>query len=317
VSGLARLGASSCGVWTRREALEVLSAGQVDALVRANTWQVPWRGVYADAGHVLDAEQRAWAAVLAAGGAVSGSGGRRLRAVASGRTAARLWRVPLIDDEDPATGADDHRFDDVTVDRNLVRQEHAGRCLVPQRSSLGRDDVVQLSSGLWVTTPGRTLLDCALLLTAQALVCAVDAALHRHLVRRDELRPPPRRPGAALLRSAVSSADARAESPPETLARLLLLPRLPGLEPQVELFDHAARLIARFDLGDREARLAVEADGKAGHAGAAMVAKDRRRDRRTEALGWHTERVTWWELRREPAALVRRVVADAATLQRR
>ena len=62
---LMRLGAWSCGVWTRREALAVLSQGQVDALVRTGTWQVPWRGVYADAGHVLDPEQRAWAAVLA------------------------------------------------------------------------------------------------------------------------------------------------------------------------------------------------------------------------------------------------------------
>ena len=309
MSGLARLGATSCGVFTRREALGVLSAGQIDALVRAGTWQVLWRGVYADAGHVLDAQQRAWAAVLAAGGAVDGCGGRRLRAVASGRTAARLWRLPLVDDEDPATGAYDHRLDDVTVDRNLVRQRYGGRWLIPQRSVLARNDVLQLPSGLWVTTPVRTLLDCALLLTPTALVCAVDAALHRHLVRRVDLVPPPHRPGAARLRAAESLADGRAESPPETLARLLLRPQLPDLEPQVELFDAAARLVARFDLGDRRVRLAVEADGKAAHAGAAMVAKDRRRDRRTEALGWHTERVTWWELRCHQAAFVRRVVA--------
>jgi very-short-patch-repair endonuclease len=115
----------------------------------------------------------------------------------------------------------------------------------------------------------------------------------------------------------VALADARAESPPETLARLLLRPQLPGLEPQVELFDQTARIVARFDLGDRRVRLAVEADGKVAHAGAAMVAKDRRRDRRTEALGWHTERVTWWELRCEQAAFVRRVVTVHADLAAR
>ena len=49
------LGLRSCGVWTRSQALEVLGRGQVDALVRSRTWQVPWRGVYADAGHDLDA----------------------------------------------------------------------------------------------------------------------------------------------------------------------------------------------------------------------------------------------------------------------
>ena len=312
MSGPAQLGASSRGIWTRRQALAVLTAAQVDQHVRAKTWQVTWRGVYADAGYELDAEQRAWAAVLAAGGAEDGPDGRRLRAVVSGRTAARLWRIPLVDDEDPATGADDHRLDDVAVDRNLGRQERGGRCLVPQRLRLVRDDVVRLPSGLWVTTPARTLLDCALLLNPEALVCALDAALHCRLVQPSSLEPPYRRPGSALLRSAVALADARAESPAETLTRLLLLPRLPGLEPQVEVFDDAGRTVARFDLGDRDARFAVEADGKAGHAGAQMVAKDRRRDRRTGALGWHTERVTWWELRRDQAAFVRRVVATHA-----
>ena len=104
VTDTSTLGIRSCGVWTRAEALAVLGRGQVDALVRARTWQVPWRGVYADAGHVLDAEQCAWAAVLAAGGAVADPTGPRLRAVAAGRTAARVWGLPLVDDLDPATG---------------------------------------------------------------------------------------------------------------------------------------------------------------------------------------------------------------------
>lgn len=85
------------------------------------------------------------------------------------------------------------------------------------------------------------------------------------------------------------------------MTRLLLLPVLPDLEPQVEVFDHAMRPVARFDLADRRVRLAIEADGKRGHAGRDMVAKDRRRDRRSERMGWWTERVTWWDLRREPA----------------
>jgi hypothetical protein len=120
---------------------------------------------------------------------------------------------------------------------------------------------------------------------------------------------------APALRAAIAVADGRAESPAETLARLLLLPVLAGLVPQVELFDGAARLVARFDLGDPEVKLAVEADGTRGHAGTAMVAKDRRRDRRSEAQGWTTERVTWFELRREQAAVVRRMVQRDAALR--
>jgi very-short-patch-repair endonuclease len=83
----------------------------------------------------------------------------------------------------------------------------------------------------------------------------------------------------------------------------------PGLVPRVELFDAGMRLVARLDLGDEEAKLAVEADGKKGHAGTQMVAKDRRRDRRTGSFGWATERTTWFEVRRQQAALRERVVA--------
>ena len=301
------LGLRSCGVWTRAEALTVLGRGEVDALVRAGVWQVPWRGVYADAGHELDAEQRAWAAVLAAGGVA----GPRARAVAFGRTAARVWGLPLVDDLDPATGRCEHLLDDVAVVRRLPRQRWSGRVLRPVRTALSPADLVRLPSGVWLTSPVRTLVDCAGVLAPEALVYAMDAALHRRLVTLPELQAAVRaRSGRAhslALEAGVRLADGRVESPPESLARLLLQPALPRLEPQVELLDETGRTVARFDLGDRSVRLAVECDGKAAHAGAAMVAKDRRRDRRTEAYGWRTERVTWFELRRESSAVLRRI----------
>lgn len=331
---LSGLGAASLGVWTRSEALVLLTPGEVDALVRTGAWQVLWRGVYMDGGFAATAEQRAIAAVLAAGGAGqpfpvgprdprTGRRRRRLRAAAWGRTAARVWRFPLIDDDDPATGAHEHPLDHVAVDRALARQSYGGRTLIPHELAMGRSDLVRLPSGLWLSSPLRTLTACARLLTHEALVCAMDFALHHELVTADRLEAAAGarlgRPGGPALRRAVGLADGRAEAPSETLARLLLLPVLPGLEPQVELFDAAARLVARFDLGDRRVRLGLEADGKRGHAGTQMVAKDRRRDRSSERLGWTTERVTWFELRRQQAAVVRRVVqvhADLADRQR-
>lgn len=54
----------------------------------------------------------------------------------------------------------------------------------------------------------------------------------------------------------------------------------------------------------------MEVDGKRGHAGAQMVAKDRRRDRRTEALGWQVERVTWHELHTQQAQVQARICAQ-------
>ena len=79
--------------------------------------------------------------------------------------------------------------------------------------------------------------------------------------------------------------------------RLLLLPALPGLIPQVRVSDRGGRVVARLDLGDRVLKFGAEADGKKGHAGGQMVAKDRRRDRTTDDLGWCTERFTWHDLR--------------------
>jgi hypothetical protein len=319
---LSSLGDSSHGVWTRKQARQLLSDGQIDTFVRLGVWQVLWRGVYADGGFVPDAEQRGHAAVLAVGGAAQygtpALGRHPLIAVACRRTAARVWQFPLIDDADPATRSSQHLLDDVAVARTLPRQHSAGRTLLPWCCPLPREDVLRLVSGLWVTTPARTLLDCAAVLTHEALVCALDDSLHRSVVTREELNAAVGasrgRRGAVRLAAAVAAADGRAESPAETLARLLLLPRLPDLEPQVELFDRAARLVACFDLGDRAVRLAVEADGTRNHAGTQMVAKDRRRDRVAEAYGWTTERATWFELRRQQPAFVRRIVERHAEL---
>lgn len=313
MADLSSLGAGSLGIWTRRQALALLTPGQVDVLVRTSVWQVLWRGVYADGGVVVTAEQRAVAATLAAGGARPVP---PLRAVASGRTAARAWQLPLIDDDDPATGAREHTLDSVSCDRRLPRQAYEDRVLVPQQLGLDRSEVERLPSGLWLTRPLRTIVDCSRVLTKEALVCTIDAALHRGLTSPANLEEAVAArlgvTGGPMLRGAVALADGRSESPNETLARLLLLPVLPDLEPQVELLDQHGWPRARFDLADRARKLAVEADGKRGHAGAQMVAKDRARDRWSEGRGWRTERVTWFELRRQQQAVVRRVVAAHA-----
>ena len=311
MGGLQDLGAASLGVWTRVEARQHLTAGQIDELVRLGVWQVLWRGVYADGGYVVTAEQRAIAAVLAVGGSCA-PGPAPPRAAAIGRTAARVWGFPLIDDDDPVTRAREQLLDDVAVTRSLPRQRFDGRTLRPRLLRLSTSDVVQQPSGLWVSRPLRTIADCARWLSHEALVCVLDAALHRGAASSGSLQQlvtaRQGQAGGPALARAVPLADGRAEAPTETLARLLLLPVLPRLEPQVRLFDHRGRVIARFDLGDREARLGIETDGIRGHSGDAMVAKDRRRDRTSERRGWTTERLRWWELRREQDDVVRRMV---------
>ena len=322
------LGAATLAVWTRRAALERHTPGQVATFLRTGVWQSPWPGVLADAGFVLDPRQRAHAAVLASGGEgqpfpVPGAGQHsRVRSVAVGRTAARCWELPLIDDDDPATGACEHLLDDVSMPhhaRPLQRTVDQGRRheLRRHRVTFRAGDVVRHPCGVFVSSPARTVLDCAVLLPLEAAVCVVDAALHRELVPPDVLAAgaTARRghPRARRLAEVLSLADGRAESPGETLARLLLRPILPELEPQVRLLI-SGRLVARFDLGDRSLRLAVEHDGRQGHEGRA--ADDQRRDAVSARQGWTTERVTWFDVRRRRAATVSRVVATADRIRR-
>lgn len=325
----AALGERTRGVWTRRAALAVLTRRQVQSRVDGGYWQVVWPGVYADAGHELDAEQRGFAAVLASGGEgqplPGRNGGRVVRAVACGRTAARVHRFPLIDDDDPATGACQLLLDDVAIRYSApaltsARPDGRVHVLTRHHRSYRGAEIRRRPSGLYVSSPLRTTVDCAVLLAPDALVCLLDDALHRRLVTPDELAAVLVErawcAGVVALRLAVERADGRAESPAETLARLLLLPVVPGLVPQTRLFDPRGRVLARFDLGDDELKLAVEADGKAGHAGHQMAAKDQRRDRQSDSHGWRTERCVWFELRCQQQALVRRV-AEAAAVQAR
>jgi len=310
------LGARTRGVWTRAAALRVASPAVVRARVASGTWQRPWPGVYADGGLVLDAEQRAFAAVLASGGEDQprrdAQGRVRLRALACGRTAARVHGFVLIDDDDPVTGAREHLQDEVA---GWEHGRHLGQLPGPvlrrRQPVLEDGDLALAPSGLWLTSRARTVADCAGLLSSEALVCLVDDALHRGLVPLAELERRAEGARSPVLGQALLLADARAESPGETLARLLLRRVLPGLVPQVRVRDRAGRIVARVDLGDEVLRLAVEMDGRRGHAGWARVADDHRRDAGTTALGWRTERGTWWDVRRGQAAFVRRVLTRA------
>ncbi len=296
------LGATSAGIWTARQARDAgLTADEIRGRLERGEWQVPRRGVYADSGVVLSPVMRGWAAVLAGGGAD--------RAWATGRTTLRMFDLPLIDDDDPATGAHDHAHDDVVV-RTRARDR---RTLHPVVRRLQAERLTALAGCPSVDLP-TAFLHAGALLTHEALVCALDAALRRELVTAREFEDfvwqQSGAPGVAVLRGALALADGRSESALETLGRLLLRPVLPDLEPQVELRDGRGWLIARFDLADERRRLAVEGDGRAAHAGRA--ADDQRRDRRTGARGWQTERYTWYDVRCRQVALQARIRAAAA-----
>lgn len=315
----------SAVLWRREDALASLTRGQVQARVVGSIWQSPFRKVYAAGETLLTPELWELAAALAstATGQPMEEAGRPAVAACL-RSAARVWDLPLIDDDDPATGAAEHLIHDVLTNRNMAPlppEGEDGHLVVRHRSVVRTDELVRRPSGLWVTDPIRTAVDCARLLTAEAAVCLLDQGLRRGMFTKDELlaslAEAPGRPGSRQAARCIELADGRSESPAETLARLLLRPHLPGLTPQVRVRNRNGRIVARVDLGDDEVRLAVELDGKRWHSGEQMVARDRARDRVLEQCGWWTERATWFELRRQQAELVARVRARHGLLSER
>lgn len=185
-------------------------------------------------------------------------------------------------------------------------------------------------SGARVTSPLRTAWDLARRLELVEAVVAVDALAARGRKRPEFVPWPPgtpvphdvrarsrrviRSPGfdpAALLRRRreapgargasrldriVELADPRAESPPETRLRLLLV--LAGL-PRPHVQYRVSNGEFRFDLAYPEARLAIEYDGDEHDD-----SLDRARDLRTAALGWHTLRLLAGDLNRTPARTI-------------
>lgn len=128
-------------------------------------------------------------------------------------------------------------------------------------------------------------------------------------------------PNAVLARQAIDLADARAESPGESLARVLCIDHAFEPEPQVELYDDFGK-IARVDLLLRAFRIVLEVDGHVKMldpwCGSPREAKEREeaRERRLWRAGWIVIRTTWEELVHYPEALVERIHAAMASAPR-
>jgi predicted transcriptional regulator of viral defense system len=140
-----------------------------------------------------------------------------------------------------------------------------------------------------ITASARTLVDCAREWPLEDAVVAIDAALNAGLSSHADLTEAvlAQRHWAGIgdAARAANLADARAESPLETLGRLRILASgLPAPELQVEIRD-ARGFVARVDAWYEEAAVAVEFDG--------LVKYEAPRDGRSPA------RVLWEEKRRE------------------
>lgn len=151
----------------------------------------------------------------------------------------------------------------------------------------------RIDSAVAVSTMVRHLATCV---TGDALVVTLDGVLHRGLMTMSELAALPVRSGRSW-RAALDRCDARAESAPESLARLALAGLGVSVWPQAEV-DRVGRVDFLIDN-----RLVVEVDGRAHHTDREAFSADRRRDRLLVEQGLAVARFAATDVLRDPSAV--------------
>lgn len=157
----------------------------------------------------------------------------------------------------------------------------------------------------------EVLLACARELGLIDVVVLIDSALRLGRCTREEIESVARRRrrGAPLLRHALTLSDGRAESPWETLLRLLHWACDVPVEPQAVIRDASGAFVARADLLIVGTVTLQEYDG-ADHLERGQYGRDRRRDSRIAAAGHVRHGYVKDEVLAKPLVILR--AADAA-----
>jgi very-short-patch-repair endonuclease len=186
---------------------------------------------------------------------------------------------------------------------------------LPRR--LAAADIVRMGP-IPVTTPARTLIDLAGVVSADALEEALDDALRRRIVTIPKLDERVAAAGAVkgvkVLRALI--ADRGPAPPAESVleTRLVRLLKRAGMSPVLQYpVRKGARVVGVIDLAFPNARVGVEADGYRWHSGRTRWQRDLRRRNELTALGWRIVHVTWTDLHEHPRAVLE-VIEDAVRL---
>ncbi len=273
------------GVATRPELLAVTSRGAVRRAVADGSVHRPRRGRY-----VLPQVDESRRVAHALSGVVA------LRSAAL----ARGWKVRTVPERP-----------EVIVPRDRkVRADSRERALV-LRSSL---DPSEIEGG--ITTPLRTVVDCARHLPFEEALSVADSALRSRVIRRADLaRAAADVHGAGRSRvlRVLAVADARAANPFESSLRAIAL-GVPGLAvvPQVGISVAGGTRVVP-DLVDVGLGLVLEADSHEFHTGRERLTSDCWRYDELLLAGWRVLRFTWEQVMFRQA-WVRSVLVRAVAL---
>ncbi|MCW2766609.1 MAG: hypothetical protein JWO11_2568 [Nocardioides sp.] len=165
-----------------------------------------------------------------------------------------------------------------------------------------------------VTSPLRTVLDCARRLPFDEALAVADSALRAGDVRKTELVAAAacvRGRGAAQCRRVAAEATAKAANPFESVLRALAL-EYPGLAMSPQRPVTARGRTWHPDLVDESRRLVLEADSWEFHTSKDAHSRDCVRYTALVLAGWRVVRFTWEQVMLSPA-YVRDVLAELAT----
>jgi hypothetical protein len=309
--------ARQCGVFTRREALEVgYDDRSIAAEVTTGRWHRVRRGafVFADDWTELDERgrhQRLARAVV-----------RNARCdVALSHTSALMeFHTPFWDLE----------LDTIHLtrfDRRAGRREAA---VVQHRGSAHVNDLT-MRDGLLVTSAARVALDITTITDTERALVVVDGLLHARETTPEQIAQAVMGkagwPDTLKTDLVLRLADGRSESPGETRTRYLCWREgLPTPVPQFPVWDGGV-IIAWLDMAWPELKVWLEFDGavkyrnpwRADEGAADVVLREKQREDLIRRItGWRCIRVTWADLF-HPALLaekIRRLFSDQATSAR-
>jgi hypothetical protein len=263
----------------RRKVLEGLERGLLSQ---------PWRGVVVHAADLLKLPARAAAALLAVGPPVA----------LAGPTSLALHGISAVDD----------RTIHVMVPYSRRIRSRAG--LIVHQGGFRDGDVIEID-GLATFLLDRALADFLCDGDKRAAFSAVDEALRglppEHCLKlrenvRDRLADRRDRRGIHRASMLLDLATGRAESPPESVLRLIVVEAgFPVPEPQYEIATIDGRKLYVFDMAWPSRQIALEYDGVAAHEDRHEY--DLERDRRMAARGWITIRAAAADLR-DPSRLL-------------
>jgi very-short-patch-repair endonuclease len=195
----------------------------------------------------------------------------------------------------------------------LVHSNRRAPAMLTVHSDVLASGETQALAGMTATTPARTAFDLGRRLGLEDGLRRVDALMNAIDLKATDVEAViaahPGARGLAQLRQTLDLADGGAESPYESLTRLLLIKsRFPRPQTQIQVLGKDG-FVWRIDMGWPEYRVGVDFDGAHHWTDPKQRSRDAVRFWQLPQLGWVDIRITSGILHNEPEMFVDRVGA--------